>query len=78
MQDDRLPPRADRAMMARVLAALGDPALGLGLTDMQVEYIEDTVVLRGRAPSDTLRVQAGEVAARVPGVAGVSNRLRVG
>ena len=76
MQDDRLPPRADRAMMARVLAALGDPALGL--TDTQVEYIEDTVVLRGRAPSDTLRVQAGEVAARVPGVAGVSNRLRVG
>lgn len=76
MQDDALPPRTDHALMGRVLAALSAP--GLALTDVQVEYIEDTVILRGRAPSETLRIRAGEVAAMIPGVAGVSNRLRVG
>ena len=76
MQDDELPPRADGALMARVLAALADPALGLD--GVQVEYIEDTVILRGRAPSDTLRDRAGARARSVEGVAGVSNRIRVG
>lgn len=76
MQDDSLPPRADRAMMARVLSALSDPQLGL--RDLQVEYIEDTIVLRGRAPSETAREAAGTIALTVGGVAGVSNRIRVG
>ena len=74
--DHTIPPRADRALMARVLAALADPALGL--SDLRVEYIEDTIILRGRAPSDTLRDRAGSVAQRVDGVGGVSNRMRVG
>lgn len=76
MQDGNLPPRADHALMVRVMQALSDPVLGLA--DLQVEYIEDTVILRGRAPSETLRKKAGEVAATLPGVAGVSNRIRVG
>ena len=76
MQDGEMPLRADHALTGRVLAALSRPTLGLA--DLQVEYIEATVVLRGRAPSDTMRVMAGEIATHVPGVADVSNRLRVG
>lgn len=76
MQPEDIPPRADHALMGAVLQALADPALGLA--EVQVEYIEETVVLRGRAASETLRIRAGEAACRVPGVAGVSNRLRVG
>ena len=76
MASDDLPPRADDGMMARVLAALGDPALGLA--DVQVEYIEDTIVLRGRAPSEERREAATAVAQAASGAAGVENRIRVG
>jgi len=76
MGSDDLPPRADGAMMQRVLAALGDPALGLA--DVQVEYIEDTIVLRGRAPSEEMREAATGLARTASGAAGVENRMRVG
>ncbi len=76
MQDGEVPPRADHDLTGRVLAALSRPALGLA--ELQVDYVEAVVVLRGRAPSVTMRVKAGEIATHVPGVAIVSNHLRVG
>ena len=75
MQDD-MPPRVDRAMLARVIAALSDPALGL--SDVQAEYIEGTVILRGRAGSEDARKAATAIAQRVSGAAGVENRIRTG
>lgn len=70
------PPRSDDAMIARVLAALGAPEIGLD--EVQVEYIEDTLVLRGRAPSAEARDKAGVLARAVSGAAGVENRIRTG
>lgn len=70
------PPRSDDAMIARVLAALGAPEIGLA--ELQVEYIEDTLVLRGRAPSAEKRDEAGALAQAVSGAAGVENRIRTG
>ncbi len=67
------PPRSDDAMIALVLAALGAPEIGL--TDLGVEYIEATLVLRGRAPSVEARDAAGALALRVSGAAGVENRI---
>lgn len=75
MTDD-LPPRSDDAMIARVLAALAAP--DIGLDGVQVEYIEDTLVLRGRAPSAEARDKAGALALAVSGAAGVENRIRTG
>ncbi len=74
MQDT--PPRSDDAMIRRVLSALADP--DIGLTDLGVEYIEGTLVLRGRAPSAEAREAAGALALRVSGAAGVENRIRTG
>lgn len=62
--------------MARVLEALGDPALGLA--DVQVEYIEGTVILRGRAPSEERREAATRIAREASGADGVENLIRVG
>lgn len=70
------PPRSDDAMIARVLAALGAP--DIGLDQVHVEYIEDTLVLRGRAPSAEARDRAGALAQEVSGAAGVENRIRTG
>ena len=73
---DETPPRTDEAMIARVLDALGAP--DLGLMELQVEYIEATLVLRGRAPSAEARERAGVLAQAVSGAAGVANRIRAG
>lgn len=70
------PPRSDDAMIDRVLTALSAP--DLGLMEVAVEYIEDTLVLRGRAPSAEMRDRAGVLAVQVSGASGVENRIRTG
>ena len=73
--DTPAPPGSDPALMATVLAALeGDP--DLTLTDLSVEYIEGTLVLRGSAGSAEERERAGDLARIASGGAPVENRIR--
>ena len=66
----------DRALATQVLLALSDvPALQAHLPMVVVQ--EGRVTLRGVVPSEALRQQMGQVAARVPGVEAVLNELEV-
>ncbi len=66
----------DRALAAQVLLALSDvPALRAYLPTVVVQG--GRVTLRGVVPSESLRQQMGQVAARVPGVETVLNKLKV-
>lgn len=70
-----IPPSGfDPALMARVLAALQDPALA----NLSIEYIEGTLVLRGTAGSAEARDEATRDARAVAGGAPIENRMRVG
>ena len=66
----------DRALATQVLLALSDvPELRAYLPTVGVQ--EGRVTLRGVVPSEALRQQMGQVAARVPGVEAVLNELEV-
>lgn len=74
MPDDP-PPGNDPSLMARVLAALSQEG---ALSNLSVEFVEGTLVLRGTAGSAEARDQATTRARTAAGEAPVENRMRVG
>ncbi len=74
MTNDPIAEGNDPALMARVLAALQDDALA----DLSVEFVEGTLVLRGKAGSAEVRDAATQTARAAAGDAPVENRMRVG
>lgn len=69
------PPRSDPDLMAAVLEALQDEP-DLTVTDLSVEYVEGTLVLRGSAGSAEERDRAGDLARIASGGAPIENRIR--
>lgn len=70
-------PVHDAAITANVNAALAhDPPLSKVIT-IDVETVNGQVALKGEAPDPDLRDRATRVAAEVPGVVSVENRLAI-
>lgn len=70
-----IPPGTDPDLMAAALQAIGsDPELDI--TDLSVEFIEGTLVLRGSAGSAEQRDRAADVVRIATGGAPVENRIR--
>ena len=69
------PPGSDPALMAAVIAAL-EAQPDMTLTELSVEYVEGTLVLRGSAGSEEERERAGNLARSAAGGAPVENRIR--
>lgn len=70
-----MPPGLDPELMAAALAAIGaDPELDI--TELSVEFVEGTLVLRGSAASAEMRERAADVVRVATGGAPVENRIR--
>lgn len=69
------PPGSDPALMAAVIAAI-EGARDVTVTELSVEYVEGTLVLRGSAGSDEERDRAGALAIGAASGAPVENRIR--
>ena len=69
----------DWSMMAATkIALLAEPAVaGTEVSSIDVDARDGAVTLRGQVASDEARAAASAVASRVPGVAKVTNELRV-
>lgn len=70
-------PVHDAALTANVSAALARDA-ALASSTIDVETVNAQVALKGQAPDPAARERATHIAAAVPGVVSVENRLAIG
>lgn len=71
------PPATDPELMARVLSAL-QATDAPATANLSVEFVEDSLVLRGTAASAEERERATALARQVAVGVAVENRMRVG